>query len=615
MPTDTETEDTEVRKMKKSSSSDDAFKSAESDLDVNRNVVAGKLTLTAKIDPKTALSKSATCDNLVKPTQRNFVIRPRTSLPDPTVQLDQPLLVIRRRPPNKVNLPKEIKPKVAVNATKFDARKYFGQPKPPSSKPLNKPLSKPPSEPVNKPLSKPNNIRSFSFELKDADLDEVDGYIEQLISNERELQKRATESLSSSIEDLLQVLDSEPQKEVDQKAEDLLKWIEELEHQNPNVEHRKPQKGCVRKLSTDSKRFFENVLSPRKLGRSKTESQISQKKDLDATIDVKSVLRKFESLDQPDPVKGSPLLRKGSDCVTQKGYLARKRSDSVKTSSPAQKDFLPRKGSLVQPNLVKTSFLSQKDRILAQNGSFDQPDPLKINYFTQKADLAQKGCLNQPDLVKTISPGQKNFLAKKMFLDHSDSTSSLAQKEYFIQPDLVLAQKDLLPQTGFLDNSVKTSSLTQRDYLAQKELSDQLDPIYTSFQAENRFSDQPDPVQTPSETQKETKSLEQTMEELEKFVDETIENIGKGSWCGNVSVTSRLSPEYLEMAQKAQMPRPHDFSKAVESSSDSEDERTVADAQKPDNVPTTRKMSVPPGPPKFPPKFGRKDPDKDCCIQ
>lgn len=647
MPTDTETDDTEVRKMKKSSSSEDAFRSAESDLDVNRNaVVAGKLTFTAKTDTKIG--------NFAK---RNFLIHP-----DPQVQLDQPLLVIRR-PPNKVNLPKEIKPKVAVNATKFDAKKYFGLlSKPLSNKPINNKLlsNKPLSEPrSNKPLSsqslsnKPlSNLRSFSFELKDTDLDEADLYLDQLLRNDQEDQKPSDDALSSSIEDLLQTLDAEPQKEVDQKADELLKWIEELEHQNTHVEHRKPQKGSVRKLSTDSRRFFENVLSPRALHRSKTESQIAQKRDLDATIDVKSVLRKFESFDQSDPGKTSPLVqkdflaRKRSDSVTQKKYLAQKlyfnQPDLIKRPSLTQKDFLAQKEFLDQFDPLKTS---QTD-LLAQKVSSNQSDPTKSFSEFQKTPLAQKVVTDQLDLVKELYSAQNDFLAqnvssvraspvKTSFLTQNDV---LAQKGPFVSMEKSSkAQKVPLAQNVVMDqpDHVKESFLAQKDFLAQNDVlsqngcSNQSDSVKTflpaqkvssdplekssepqdNFLAQKMFLDYTDPIQSSSEAQKGTKSLEESMQELEKSVDETLEKIGKGNWCGNVSVTSRLSSEYLEMAQKAQKTRPHDFSKAVESSSDSEDtERRAPVAQKPQ----TQKTG---GPTKFPPKFGRKDPDKDCCIQ
>ncbi|KAL1516883.1 hypothetical protein ABEB36_000720 [Hypothenemus hampei] len=550
------------------------FNSAESDLDFNMNktsssahcpnVVVGKLTLTApkndssKPPPKSGpLSKSATAGNIAaSKIKRNFVLPPKEQRRNfgqefkPKFKLEEPLLVIRRTP-SKVNLPKEIKPKVAVNTKVIDTKKYFGAPNKPPVKPkvtkTRAPLVKQKSLPETNEEIKEANTKSFNFDLKDSDLEDIDTYIEDLLTKEEELlkpidpskfaikspQEKEDEPISSSIEDLFHALEKtteapsrELQKESDEKIEDLLKWMEELDHQTPdrkvyrsvsdakykNLENllRKPQKrdSVISKLPRNNVAFFEAILKGRAipkdsssdenlhqskggLSRSKTEVHFNRSKiprtsvDLDAVsnVNIKSVLKKFESMDQEDE------------------------EQQFKPKKPVKKRF-----SLGQESKKKISAI--------------KPKPI---------DGTIKKFESDPKLEKPFTESRRSSLVKN------------------------------------------------------KEL-----------------------------------SFEETIKDLEKFVDDTIESIGKNShpksngldksksdWCVNVSVSSKVSPEYLKLqeAQKKanaartepaqmdfakelndfqaaisafnqddanssiseQIVEPHNFSKAVESSDSSDD--------------------------------------------
>lgn len=390
----------------------DIFNSAESDLDINMNrtsahepnVVVGKLTITPKADSKppldnkhlksSPLAKSATAGNLnISKPKRNFVLPPREQRRSfgqeftPKFKLEEPLLVIKRTP-SKVNLPKEIKPKVAVNTKVLDTKKYFGAPKNIQKSKLlrsdtNAVRAKPP---LVKQTSLPvttdeinEDIKSFNFDLKDSDLDDIDNYIEDLLTKEDELEnpidsnkyvskpeshKDQEENVSSSFEDLFSALEKETDvtereqvKESDEKIEDLLKWMEELDHQTPerkvyrsvsdvkykNLESllRKPERfdSVVSKIPKNNVAFFEAILKgkdvpkdssdedlyeppSRGLCRSKTEVHFNRGKiprtsvDLDAVskVNIKTVLKKFESFDQedeaPKPKPEKPVIKR-----------------------------------------------------------------------------------------------------------------------------------------------------------------------------------------------------------------------------------------------------------------------------------------------------------------
>ncbi|XP_048525336.1 F-actin-monooxygenase Mical [Dendroctonus ponderosae] len=362
----------------------EVFNSAESDVDfnmnqtsaLNPNVVVGKLTFAPTADCKppvgskykqqsSRLAKSATAGNLGPKPKRNFVLPPKEQRRSfvqeftPKFKLEEPLLVIKRTP-SKVNLPKEIKPKVAVTAKALDTNKYFGAPMNKLQRSGTRMACPKPHPPLVKQTSLPET-GNFNFDLKDSDWDNVDNYIEDLLTNQDELSKpvdiskyiqppeEQEEDVSSSIEDLFSALEKtaeapniETQKECDEKIEDLLKWMEELDHQTParkvyrsvsdakykNLESllKRPQTGdsLVSKLPKTNVAFFEAILKgkplakdsssdenlneTRSISRSKTEVHFNRSKhprtsvDLEAVskVNIKSVLKKFESLDQEE---------------------------------------------------------------------------------------------------------------------------------------------------------------------------------------------------------------------------------------------------------------------------------------------------------------------------
>lgn len=223
------------------------------------------------------LTKSATTGELLshKPV-RNFVLPPKEKrksfgtefVPKFQVNEPEPLLIIKRTP-SKLNLPKEIgKPKVALSTNLENAKKYFGTPtsvikKPTEPKPILKrseTVANVPKKSLIKQVSLPNKTEEkktevkFNFEPLD-DSNEIDSYIENLMANEEELMKpidptkyqtqeereeKEDETISSSIEDLFKALKTETKaegdplidKKIDEKIDDLLTWMEDLEHQS-----------------------------------------------------------------------------------------------------------------------------------------------------------------------------------------------------------------------------------------------------------------------------------------------------------------------------------------------------------------------------------------------
>lgn len=360
-------------------------------------VVTGKLSITpskSKYEPKkfNSLSKSATAGNINKPL-RNFVIPSKEKrksfgtefVPKFKTAEPEPLLIIKRTP-SKISLPKETKPKVAVNTAVLDAKKYFGEPKNNSKKKQSslkrsETVSVVTKTPLLKQSSLPETtteikeVKTFNFEPEDDDMNNIDNYIENLIANEDELQKPIDpkkytveengedgEKVSSSIEDLLKALETETKVDdievdikSDEKIDDLLNWMEDLEHQTPdrkiyrsysdakykNLERslKIPNRSAsiVSKIPKNNLHFFEMHLQgkgiPRDdssssdenlikrngersksfmLKRSKTEVNFKPRTsvDLDAVsnVDVRKVLQKFETNQENNQTKTSPKL-------------------------------------------------------------------------------------------------------------------------------------------------------------------------------------------------------------------------------------------------------------------------------------------------------------------
>ncbi|XP_057659603.1 F-actin-monooxygenase Mical isoform X9 [Diorhabda carinulata] len=404
------------------------YNSAESgDLDLNMNkindpnVVVGKLKIpnpsnTLQNNP---LAKSSTSVDVLTPKKvlRNFVIPSKDKksfgpefVPKFQNTEPQPLLIIKRTP-SKISLPKEVgKPKVAVNTNKLDKEKYFGisnlPPKPTPSKPLIKQHSLPETSEEIK------EVKNFNFEPEDEDMKDIDNYIENLIANEDELKKpidpnkfkinlepeeqeEESEKVSSSIEDLLKALESETKdkeceeaidKESEEKIDDLLNWMEGLEHDTPDrkvcrslseVKYNNLER-CLKtphlsdkiisKIPKNSLSLFESqvlgkVLHKQSstdsddednkksfgLKRSKTEIRFKRNVvnrnsvDLDAVekVDIKKMLRKFETA--PEEPKRNVSIREKPKNNPAENFLRKTAQRSSKVDKEIEKlNFEPK---------------------------------------------------------------------------------------------------------------------------------------------------------------------------------------------------------------------------------------------------------------------------------
>lgn len=376
------------------------------------NVVQGKLTIPKPPQPKiNSLTKSATASNITnQKVVRNFVIPKKEKrnsfgnefIPKFKSAEPEPLLIIKRTP-SKITLPKEHKPKVAVNTTPLNVnKKYFGDPQKNTPKlKRSETVASVPKAPIKKQQSLPETkeesekVISFNFEPEDTDIDD---YIENLLANEEELQKpidsnkfkidykqeSEEEHISSSIEDLFKALDKETNVDEpelssakpENKIEDLLQWMEELDHQTEdrkvyrsfsdvkykNLEKvlKAPSRGSsiVSKIPKNNLTYFERHLSGKgvpteesddenkgfSLKRSKTDVHCNKPRtsvDLDAVkkVDIKKMLQKFESMDEPDDKKPIPVQTKrrsfgnfrSASINTNNQFFQNKRS--IKTSS------------------------------------------------------------------------------------------------------------------------------------------------------------------------------------------------------------------------------------------------------------------------------------------
>lgn len=346
------------------SSNNEQFNSAESEIEEDE----AEKPLKPNVLTKSVTTSSITATPVIK---RNFVLPPKDRRKSfgkefvPVVEAE-PLLVIKRTP-SKINLPPEIgKPKVQVKTNLESAKKYFGATsaaKPPINKPKKSPLIKQASLPEKNtaPLNIPPKIpikseeerrkSLFNFEPEESDLQDIDNYIESLMKNEDQpppkIPDRAEEKVSSSIEDLLKALEVETNVEEnemvevkpEEKIEDLLSWIEELDHKAEetqitsslrpdkykNLESvlKKPEKAenVIHKLCKDNISLFENHLLGKtqksldldrddglegyQLSKSKTDVHCNKRSsvDLDAVkkVDIKKVLQKFENNDNKEP--------------------------------------------------------------------------------------------------------------------------------------------------------------------------------------------------------------------------------------------------------------------------------------------------------------------------
>lgn len=186
--------------------------------------------------------------------------------PSPYIKPDDTPLLIIKRTPSKINLPKEPKlvnkPRITPLQNIKNAQKYFGMDnqKPESrrsslikiEKPKVVETPQPKEEKVENLLTKSQHP-SFDFEPQEADIEGIDDYIENLLASEDKLMipilpptadgEEQIEPLSESIEDLLKALEVEtglkdtsedvylPPDIGSEKLDDLLNWMSDLEHQ------------------------------------------------------------------------------------------------------------------------------------------------------------------------------------------------------------------------------------------------------------------------------------------------------------------------------------------------------------------------------------------------
>lgn len=508
------------------------FNSAESgDLDLNMNkiaddkdVVVGKLTIPSKQNNDTKpnlLSKSATSGDISNRTPlRNFEIPKKGArtqfgaefVPKFNNNEPEPLLIIKRTP-SKVNLPKEVgKPKVALSKNILDTQKYFGNAT--KSKPPKKPLQRsetisqaPPRLPLVKQSSLPETstekeeIKGFNFEPADEDLKDIDSYIENLLANEEELEKpidpnkykiqetppqSEDEKVSSSIEDLLKALETEGHvddlvAQPEEKMDDLLAWMEGLEYDTQD------RKVC-RSFSDVKYKHLEKVLKTPKI----SEAIVSKI--------PRNNLSFFES-----HLSGRPLRRQNS-------------SDS---------DEAPRPCNLKRSN---TEIHFKKGAIARSSVDLDAVSKVDIKKMLQKFERSD----NESSKERSKSP-VRLVTKRNSFAAFRTSSTDAADK---LPPKII-------PKTKPIKNTIKMfeSGGTSSQETSQKK----------RFPLQKSFSEARIPKQKLGKKQSE---WEATMNNLEKFVQETLESIGNKydpvppdpefqDWCAKVTVQSIPNTEVM----------------------------------------------------------------------
>lgn len=437
------------------------------------------------------LSKSATvgCLNV----KRNFVLPPKEQrksfgkefVPAFKSETPAPLLIIKRTP-SKINLPPEVgKPKVAVKEDIGGAKKYFGESNSAVKKrPLPKPVLKrsetnaalPPNKLVKQASLPETDVEkrqtarvTFNFEPKEEDLEAVDSYIEDLLANKEELMKpidpnkykaklsesedEEDEKVSSSIEDLLKALETETKAKGDElveqpeeKIEDLLSWMENLDHQTQehkvfrsysdvkykNLERilKVPKRAdsVISKLPQDNIKYFERRFSGKpsleeeergqsesnfKLCRSKTDTFCNKGRmssvDLDAVtnVDIKKVLMKFE--------------RKNSEEEEVKQVDRKRRSFS---SGKVDCSKFDKSRSTSSEALSENSVIDAKENIGSNESDLELSNVLKdIEQFVDST-LVSLGCHTNSE-----DPDLENGTTLKSEVENDSNGSKIEGKE------------------------------------------------------------------------------------------------------------------------------------------------------------------------------------------
>lgn len=234
---------------------------------------------------------------------QNFIKQSSFDLKNQEKTENTPLLIIRRTP-SKINLPKEQpllnKPRIAPLSSIQNAKKYFGEERTVIKKSTIK-IEPKKVQPKIEPKKEEKKLveaqrASFEFEPLETDLEAADDYINNLLASEDQLltpnpspTKHLDDiSLSKSIEDLFKALEVETstiedidlkiQNDVtDEKIDELLTWMTDLEHQHrpedrklfrsysdvkyKDLEHNlktpKRSDSIVSKIPKDNIKFFE----------------------------------------------------------------------------------------------------------------------------------------------------------------------------------------------------------------------------------------------------------------------------------------------------------------------------------------------------------------------
>lgn len=490
------------------------YNSAESgDLDLNMNkikdidendVILGKLTIPPSLphgktkdssDESTNQESGASSSspkskkNVIKRKTDNVASEFISKFPQPE---SQPLLIIRRTP-SKISLPKEVgKPKTMVNTSGLDTAKYFGtktnNTKRPSTLKRSGTVSSEKPRPLVKQTSLPETadeikeVTSFNFEPEDSDLNGIDKYIEDLIANEEELYKpidpnkfkindtplsSEDEKCSSSIEDLLKALETETgavdeaavEVKDEEKIDDLLTWIEGLEHDNKDkklsrsfsdAKYKNLEKALKLPVKSDSLvsripkeniSLFESHLLGKEtlvqdesddddadvrigsfsLKRSKTEVACNRNEkprtsvDLEAVkkVDIKKMLQKFESKDEDEPPK--------EKARTPIKLLQKRNSFAAFRSSSFEKDPIKKIVPVIpKPNPIKNTIKMFEGESNNNNNDVDKGKPPKFRSVSASPEKSirkvQSLKLPYRPPIKKIEKPEKT-LSEKAFKD------------------------------------------------------------------------------------------------------------------------------------------------------------------------------------------------------
>lgn len=508
--------------------------------------------LTSKSLKVNHLTKSATVGALgPAKVKRNFVIPPKEQRKTfgkefiPTQQLPepQPLLIIKRTP-SKINLPPEVgKPKVALKANiNIESKKYFGEA---SAKTVTKPPPKPilkraetlknsanqsklvkqislPETDVEKENTK--SSQSFNFEPEDSDIRDVDNYIEDLLAKKDELLKPIDpskytftctnedeeEKVSSSIEDLLKALEvetkvdpSEIADKPEEKIEDLLNWMDNLDHQTQerkvyrsysdvkykNLERilKAPKKAdaVISKIPKDNLTYFERHMSGKsidpeqvdcnfKLTRSKTDVFCNKPRtsvDLDAVtnVDIKKVLMKFEKQNTEDELDSKPPLNLPKRKSFSNFKFAAKHQDNTDSSDGCKKTLLNSK-SMVNVSQIRENLLN-KARSTSNSRRNSYNENLQ-NDNSGKVESRNKELENEDQELCNILKDIEDFVDSTINKIGSTNTGEQVdkQKEQILTENKEnVGQNKMISNESNQKNNVKTSNGNITEIAKQKE--------------------------------------------------------------------------------------------------------------------------------------------------